>query len=116
MRHDGKTMVGQAYLDTETTVDLRNTLVVFPDDTELNDTLGDLDDVEGLLVLGVGGQEGLEGGGELVERLLELGLDGEDHVSCSVRGSGSGLGRSCSSGSSSNRSRCRLWSGSGGRS
>lgn len=44
-------------------------LVVLPDDAELEDTLGDLDDVECTLVLGVGFEEWLEGDGELLERL-----------------------------------------------
>jgi hypothetical protein len=57
------------YLHTESTVDLGNAIVVLPDNTELEDTLGNLDDVESLLVLGVGLQEGLEGLGELIQSL-----------------------------------------------
>ncbi len=45
-------------LDSESTVDLRLALVVFPDDTELNDTFRDLDDVQCLLVCRVGLQKG----------------------------------------------------------
>jgi len=44
-------------------------LVVLPDDTELDDALWDLDDVEGFGVGGVGLEEGLEGSGELGECL-----------------------------------------------
>jgi hypothetical protein len=40
-------------LDTVTTVDLDLVLVVLPDDTELNDALGDGGDLESTLVLGV---------------------------------------------------------------
>lgn len=42
------------YLHTETAVNLDNAIVVFPDNAELEDTLRDLNDVEGLLVFGVG--------------------------------------------------------------
>lgn len=58
---------GRVELDTETAVDLELTLVVLPDDTELDDTLGDGDDLEGLAVLRVLLEEGrvLEGRGEL---------------------------------------------------
>lgn len=48
------------YLNTETTVDLGNVVVILPDDAELENTLRDLNNVEGLLVLGVCVQEGLE--------------------------------------------------------
>lgn len=40
-------------LNTETTVDLDLLLVVLPDDTELDDTLGNGNDFEGSLVFGV---------------------------------------------------------------
>lgn len=56
-------------MDTETVVDLRLALVVFPDNAELENTLGDLDDFECLCVFGIGGQEGLQAVGELVESL-----------------------------------------------
>jgi hypothetical protein len=48
-------------------LDLALALVVLPDNAELDDALGDGDDLEGLLVLGVLGEErgGLEGGDEL---------------------------------------------------
>jgi hypothetical protein len=59
-------------LHTVALVDLALALVVFPDNTELDDTLGDGDNFESLLVLGVllekGG--GLEGGDELCELKL----------------------------------------------
>jgi len=76
------------------------TLVIFPGDTELDDTLGDLDDLEGSSVLGVLGEERFlrdtaarrgsesgcrkarkrgthEGSSDLVQGLLEFGLGGE---------------------------------------
>ena len=54
-------------LDTVTAVDADLALVVLPDDAELDNTLGDGDDLEGGLVLGVLLEEGavLEGAGEL---------------------------------------------------
>ena len=54
-------------------------LVVFPQDTELDDALGDLDDFESCLVLGVALEEGSDGSSELVAGLLELGFGGLDH-------------------------------------
>lgn len=59
----------ETHLNTETIVNLRVSLVVFPNDTELNNTLGDLDNLESLLVFGVSSQEGLQAGGKLVEGL-----------------------------------------------
>lgn len=58
---------GGVELDTETAVDLDLALVVLPDNAELDDTLGDGDDLEGLAVLGVLLEESgvLEGRGEL---------------------------------------------------
>ena len=52
-------------------VDLALALVVFPDNAELNDSLGDRDNLEGLLVLGVLLEEGrgFEGGDELCDML-----------------------------------------------
>ena len=44
---------GGVVLDTVTTVDLDLVLVVLPDDTELDDALGDGGDLESTLVLGV---------------------------------------------------------------
>ena len=44
---------GRVELYSVSAVDLALSLVVFPDDTELDDTLGDGGDLEGLLVLGV---------------------------------------------------------------
>lgn len=48
-------------------LDLALALVVLPDNAELDDALGDGDDLESLLVFGVLGEEGggLEGGDEL---------------------------------------------------
>jgi hypothetical protein len=66
-----------AHLDTETAVNLGPALVIFPDNTELDDTLGNLDNLEGLLVFGVGSQERLQAHGELVQGLLELGFAGK---------------------------------------
>lgn len=45
-------------LDTVAAVDLWLPLVVFPDDSELDDALGDGDDLQGGLVLGVLFEEG----------------------------------------------------------
>ena len=54
-------------LHTVALVDLALALVVLPDNAELDDALGDGDDLESLLVFGVLGEEGggLEGGDEL---------------------------------------------------
>lgn len=41
------------HLNSETSLDVALSLVVLPDDSELDDSLGDLDNLEGLLVLGV---------------------------------------------------------------
>jgi hypothetical protein len=64
------TLVGaesRVELHTVTIVDLAFALVVLPDDTELDDALGDGGDLEGLLVLGVLVEERrrLKGGDEL---------------------------------------------------
>lgn len=58
---------GGVELDTVTAVDLEVAVVVFPDNTELNDTLGDGGNVEGGAVLGVLLEEGgvLESVGQL---------------------------------------------------
>lgn len=58
---------GRVELDAVALLDLALALVVLPDDAELDDALGDRDNLEGLLVLGVLGEEGrgLEGGDEL---------------------------------------------------
>jgi hypothetical protein len=45
-------------LDTIAAVDLWLSLVILPDDTELDDTLGDGDDLQGSLVFGVLFEEG----------------------------------------------------------
>lgn len=67
------TLVGtqsRVELDTETAVDLEVALVVLPDDAELEDTLGDGADLEGIAVLRVLLEEGgvLESRGQLYER------------------------------------------------
>lgn len=58
---------GRVELHTVALLDLALALVVLPDDAELDDALGDRDDFESFLVLGVLGEEGggLEGGDEL---------------------------------------------------
>jgi hypothetical protein len=58
-------------LDAISLVDVALALVVFPDNTELDDALGDGDNLKSLLVLGVLLEDGgaLEGGGELWEEL-----------------------------------------------
>lgn len=58
---------GRVELDTVTTVDLESTAVVLPDDSELDDTLRDGDNLESGLVLGVLGEQSavLKGAGQL---------------------------------------------------
>jgi hypothetical protein len=58
---------GRVKLDTVAAVDLDVALVVLPDNTELNDALGNGDDLEALAVLGVLLEEGglLKGAGKL---------------------------------------------------
>ena len=70
---------GRVELDTVARVDMGFALVVLPDNAELHDALGDLDNVERGLVLGVFLKERGDGGGEFVAGLLELGLGGLDH-------------------------------------
>jgi hypothetical protein len=62
---------GRVELDAVALVDVALALVVLPDNAELDDALGDGNDFEGLLVLGVLLEDGgtLEGGGELWEAL-----------------------------------------------
>jgi hypothetical protein len=45
-------------LHTVALLDLALALVILPDNAELDDALGDRDDLEGLLVFGVLGEEG----------------------------------------------------------
>lgn len=61
-------------LDTESTVDLDLAFVILPDNAELDDTLGDGDDLEGLAVLGLLLEKSgvLEGGGELCFGIVSL--------------------------------------------
>ena len=61
-------------------LDLALALVVLPDNAELDDALGDGDDLESLLVLGVLGEEGggLEGGDELYGMLDGI-ANGREH-------------------------------------
>jgi hypothetical protein len=73
------TLVGaksRVELDAVAAVDLKVALVVFPDDTELNNTLRNGSNSKGSAVLGVLVEERavLEGRGELAVSLLELGL------------------------------------------
>lgn len=56
-------------LNTVTPVDLHVAGIVLPDNTELQDTLGNLRDSESLLVLRVPLEERSEGGRDLVEGL-----------------------------------------------
>jgi hypothetical protein len=58
---------GGVELDTETAVDLDLTLIILPDNAELNNALGDGDDLEGLAVLRLLLEKSgvLEGRGEL---------------------------------------------------
>lgn len=56
-------------LNTEAAVDLSLTAVVFPNDTELDNTLRDLNDLEGLCVLRVLREERLQAFGKLVKCL-----------------------------------------------
>lgn len=62
--------VGQTDLDTIASVDLNLALVVLPKNTELDNALGDLDDGERTLVLGVLLEERLESRGNFVDGLL----------------------------------------------
>jgi hypothetical protein len=54
-------------LDAISAIDLRLELIIFPDDTELNDSLGNCDDLQSFLVLGVLFEKRgmFEGGGQL---------------------------------------------------
>lgn len=58
---------GRVELDAVALVDVADALVIFPDNAELDDALGNGDDLKRLLVLGVLLEDGgaLEGGGEL---------------------------------------------------
>jgi hypothetical protein len=65
---------GRVELDAVALVDVAVALVVFPDDAELDDALGDGDNLKGLLVLGVLLKDGgaLKGGGELCGSQLDI--------------------------------------------
>lgn len=65
---------GRVELDSVTTVDLDGSLVIFPDDSELDDSLWDGDNLEGGLVFWVGFEKStvLEGRGEFWSELLVL--------------------------------------------
>jgi hypothetical protein len=67
---------GRVKLHTVSAVDLDLVLVIFPDDTELDDAFWDGDDLEGGLVLGLLLEEGavFEGGDKLFVSLLEFWL------------------------------------------
>jgi hypothetical protein len=64
-------------LNSVTSVDLELSLVILPGDSELDDSLGDLDDLEGLGVFGVLLQEGGEGTFDFRKGLFEFGLGGQ---------------------------------------
>lgn len=70
---------GRVELDPVAAVDLDVALVILPLHAELDDALWDGGDLEGGAVLRVLLEQGavLQGGGELVVGLLELGLGGE---------------------------------------
>jgi hypothetical protein len=65
---------GRVELDAVALVDIALALVVLPDNAELDDALGDGNDFECLLVLGVLLEDGgaLEGGGELWDELADV--------------------------------------------
>jgi hypothetical protein len=65
---------GRVELDAVALVDIALALVVLPDNAELDDALGNGNDLECLLVLGVLLEDGgaLEGGGELWEELVSV--------------------------------------------
>lgn len=63
-------------LDSVTSVDGDGTVVTLPCNSELEDSLGDLNNVEGSSVLGVLGEERLKSLGDLGDGLLEFGLRG----------------------------------------
>jgi hypothetical protein len=67
-------------LDTETSVDLNIASVVLPDNTELYDTLWNLNDVESFLILWVGFDERLKTPGQLIEGLLSFMTKKRDFV------------------------------------
>ena len=69
MRKGEEESLKWTYLDTVSSVDLGLAFVVLPDDTELNDTFGDLDNVKGGLVGGFCFEEVLEADGKLAQRL-----------------------------------------------
>ena len=60
------------YLDSETTVDLGNALVVFPYYAELQDALGDLNDLKGFFISRVCSEEGLQTRFQLMEGLTKI--------------------------------------------
>jgi len=53
-------MEWNTYLDSETTVDLGNVLVIFPHYAELKDALRNLNDLKGFFISGVCSEEGLQ--------------------------------------------------------
>jgi hypothetical protein len=56
-------------LDTETAVHGDGAVIALPGDTELDDTLGDLNNLKSSAVLGVDGEERLDGRGDLADSL-----------------------------------------------
>ena len=57
------------YLNTKPAIDLRDTVIVFPYDTELQDTLWDLNDFKSLLIVRVTFQEMSQTSFQLFESL-----------------------------------------------
>ena len=60
-----------SYLNTISVIYLRKTLIIFPYDTELQDTLWDLNDIKSLLVIRVDLQEKFQTGFQLFKSLSE---------------------------------------------
>lgn len=82
---------GRVELHTVSTVDLNLALVVLPHDAELDDALGDGDNLECGAVLGVLLEEGgsLKSRSKLIVSLLEFGLGGKvGHFGFWLRGVG----------------------------
>lgn len=67
------------------------TFIILPDNAELDDTLRDLNDLEGGVVLGVLFEEWVDGGLEFVQGLLEFGFRDFRHADGMVDRAGSGL-------------------------
>jgi hypothetical protein len=66
-------------LHTKSSINLGFALIILPDHPELQDTLGDLDDVEGFLVLWVSLYERSQTVRELIQGLFEFGFNWKYH-------------------------------------